>query len=111
MHRIMRAGLLVLVAGGLLSGCCNSLMCQAKQIAANQLACDQPLRVKNITDRSDKRDARILAVSGCGKQTRVWCLPTNVKNQEKKYREDVIVPQNRLDLNWRCEEQRSIAHK
>lgn len=48
----------------------------------------------------------------CGESVRVSCEPTNLQPPpEKKYREDVIVPQSRLDLEWRCRPADQLVEK
>ena len=97
-----------------LSGCCNSLMCNAKKVASSQLSCEEDLAVTNVTSQVNpgmQGDDRYLKVDGCGKQIQVACEPTNLKKQVKKYKEDVIVPQNRLDLKWKCQPHSELAQK
>ena len=107
------AGLILALS---LSGCCTSITCNAKRAAADALAgCDQALSIRNITAEVDPAydgEERFLEVSGCGETVQVSCAPTNLAPPpEKKYREDVIVPQSRLDLEWRCRTADELAEK
>jgi hypothetical protein len=97
-----------------LNGCCNSLMCNARKVASSQLSCEENLAVTNVTKQVNpglQSEDRYLRVDGCGKQTQVACEPTNLKKQVKKYKEDVIVPQNRLGLKWKCRPHSELAQK
>ena len=97
-----------------LSGCCTSLMCQAEKAASAELACDGNVKVTNLsykTPGAAEGRERTLMVDGCGKQVKVACEPTNLEKRVKHYREDVVKPQNRLDLKWKCQTESSLAQK
>ena len=106
------AAILSSVLAVALSGCCTSLMCQAEKAASAELGCSSDMKVTNVTsqvqsDRSSQ--SRTLRVDGCGKHVQVACEPTNLEKRTKRYREDVVKPQNRLDLKWKCQPRSSVA--
>jgi len=95
-----------------LSGCCTSLMCQAEKVASAELGCSSGMKVTNVTAQvqsGHRAQERFLRVDGCGKQVQVACEPTNLEKRTKRYREEVVKPQSRLDLKWKCRSQSSLA--
>jgi hypothetical protein len=114
----MRAALLVAVGvavfGLLVGGCCGSLMCNAKKVATAEMNCADDLKVTNVSQQVDQALAgseRYLRVDGCGRQVQLRCEPTNAVQPVKRYREDVIPAQNRLDLKWRCQPAADLASR
>ena len=97
-----------------LTGCCTSLMCQAKQVASAQLGCADDMKITNVTSQvagAQGGQERYLQVDACGKQVQVSCQPTNVEKRVKRYREDVVERQSRLDLKWKCQSKSNLAQK
>ena len=112
MKKLVIAVVLSLAFAVALSGCCTSLMCQAEKVASAELGCSNDMKVTNVTsqvqsDRSTKE--RTLRVDACGKHVQVACEPINLEKRTKRYREDVVKPQNRLDLKWKCQPRSSVA--
>jgi hypothetical protein len=92
----------------LFSACCGSLMCNAQKVAAAELRCYDELQVAN--QNGYRGTDRTLQVSGCGKQATVVCSPTNLQLPPKeKVRGQVLVPQDRLELDWVCHATEAVA--
>ncbi len=96
------------------SACCNSILCNVKKSAANDFGCNEStVEVSNVTydlHPGHKGPERFIQAEGCGQKAQYTCQPTNLKPPtQKKYREDVVVHQNRLELEWQCEASPTLA--
>jgi hypothetical protein len=99
---------LSLAVGLLVSGCCNSILCQATRAAEPQLACgDEQLKVENLTSQVVREPTdvrRFLRVSGCGRQEVVACAATNLPPEPAQKVRGQRTPQPAgLDVTWACE--------
>ena len=96
------------------SACCHSILCNVKKSAAADFGCrEAAVTVSNVTHDlhpGHQGAERFIEAEGCGQKAQYTCTPTNLQAPtEKKYREDVVVHQNRLDLKWQCEASPSLA--
>ena len=107
MRSLIASVIISLLVSMTLSACCTSLMCNVKDVASEDLSCDD-LKITNITSvetRTSGSLERTLMAEGCGKQGHYVCTPANGEKPEKDGVENyglIEIRKSALDINWQC---------